>query len=80
MQSELVAVLDTFPLRISTENPVNICHRYHIKVLALFGSILRDDFSPSSEVDVLIDLAPTTPIKRLMDRAQLVVDLEGVFG
>ncbi|MBM4395566.1 MAG: nucleotidyltransferase domain-containing protein [Deltaproteobacteria bacterium] len=31
------------------------CRRNHIRRLALFGSVLRDDFRPDSDVDVLVD-------------------------
>jgi predicted nucleotidyltransferase len=31
------------------------CQRHHIKSLALFGSILRDDFNPDSDIDVLVE-------------------------
>ncbi len=31
------------------------CRKYHIKKLAFFGSILRDDFRPDSDVDVLVE-------------------------
>lgn len=31
------------------------CKRHHILKLALFGSVLRDDFSPDSDVDVLVE-------------------------
>ena len=31
------------------------CHRHHIRRLALFGSVLRDDFRPESDVDVLVE-------------------------
>jgi hypothetical protein len=31
------------------------CRRHHIKRLALFGSVLRDDFGPESDVDVLVE-------------------------
>jgi len=31
------------------------CKRHHIKRLALFGSVLRDDFTPESDVDVLVE-------------------------
>jgi predicted nucleotidyltransferase len=30
------------------------CRRHHIRRLALFGSVLRDDFRPDSDVDVLV--------------------------
>ena len=31
------------------------CRRHHIRKLALFGSVLRDDFAPDSDVDVLVE-------------------------
>lgn len=32
-----------------------LCQRYHIRRLALFGSVIRDDFTPESDVDVLVE-------------------------
>ena len=34
------------------------CRRHHIARLALFGSVLRDDFGPGSDVDVLVEFRP----------------------
>jgi len=34
------------------------CRRWQITELSLFGSILRDDFGPDSDVDVLVSFAP----------------------
>ena len=34
------------------------CRRHHIRKLALFGSVVRDDFGPDSDVDVLVDFEP----------------------
>ncbi len=34
------------------------CQRHHIRKLSLFGSILRDDFRPDSDVDVLVEYEP----------------------
>ena len=34
------------------------CRRHHIARLALFGSVLRDDFRPDSDVDVLVEFQP----------------------
>ncbi len=31
------------------------CRRHHIRRLALFGSVLREDFTPDSDVDVLVE-------------------------
>ena len=35
-----------------------LCRRHHVEKLWLFGSVLRDDFRPDSDVDVLVDFAP----------------------
>lgn len=32
-----------------------ICQRWHINKLSLFGSVLRDDFTPDSDIDVLVE-------------------------
>ena len=34
------------------------CRRHYIRRLALFGSVLRDDFRPDSDVDVLVEFEP----------------------
>lgn len=34
------------------------CKRNHIRRMALFGSVLRDDFTPESDVDVLVEFEP----------------------
>lgn len=37
---------------------VDFCKRHGIRRLALFGSVLRDDFRPDSDVDVLVEFEP----------------------
>jgi predicted nucleotidyltransferase len=39
----------------SIANLANLCQRYHVRKLALFGSILRDDFNADSDLDVLVE-------------------------
>ena len=34
------------------------CRRHHVRRLALFGSVLRDDFTSESDVDVLVEFEP----------------------
>ncbi len=34
------------------------CRRHHVRHLAFFGSVLRDDFTPTSDVDVLVEFEP----------------------
>ena len=39
-----------------------LCRRYHVRRLAFFGSVLRDDFRPDSDVDVLVSFEPEARI------------------
>lgn len=43
---------------IDRERLADFCQRHHIRRLALFGSVLRDDFRPESDVDVLVEFEP----------------------
>lgn len=59
---------------------VDFCRRYGVEELSLFGSILRDDFSPQSDVDVLISLRAgemMTPEKYLDMRDELSAIFDG---
>jgi len=43
---------------IPRQQIIEFCRRHHIRKLALFGSVLRDDFRPDSDVDVLVEFEP----------------------
>lgn len=45
-------------IKMPKDEVVDFCRRNHIRSLALFGSVLRDDFRPDSDVDVLIEFEP----------------------
>jgi len=45
-------------IQIPRDRIVEFCRRNHIRRLALFGSVLRDDFTPASDVDVLVEFEP----------------------
>ena len=42
-------------INIDHEKISDFCRRHHIQKLALFGSVLREDFKPESDVDVLVE-------------------------
>jgi predicted nucleotidyltransferase len=42
----------------SEEQIAEFCRRHHIVRLAFFGSVLRDDFGPDSDIDVLVEFHP----------------------
>ena len=43
---------------IPVDRIAEFCQRNHIRRLALYGSVLRDDFAPGSDVDVLVEFEP----------------------
>ena len=47
------------PCHISASQEMlgEFCEKHHIRRLALFGSILRDEFTPQSDIDVLVEFA-----------------------
>ena len=54
MTTDLVAKRARLPPQAIAE----LCKRHHVRRLALFGSVLRDDFRPDSDVDVLVEFEP----------------------
>lgn len=45
-------------IEIPHKDIVAFCRKHHIRKLSFFGSVLRDDFSPDSDVDVLVEFEP----------------------
>ena len=45
-------------IQIPREEVARFCRRNRIRRLALFGSVLRDDFTPDSDIDVLVEFEP----------------------
>jgi len=43
------------PIPLNIDKVADFCKRYHIQKLALFGSVVREDFTPQSDVDVLVE-------------------------
>mgnify|MGYP006449065329 CR=1 FL=1 len=43
------------PIYLNFDKIVDFCQHYHIQKLALFGSVLREDFTNQSDVDVLVE-------------------------
>ena len=64
---------------INNEDIARFCQRHRIRKLALFGSVLRDDFDARSDVDVLVEFAPghTPGFFRLYDMEE---ELSGLLG
>ena len=64
-----------FPESLITQ----FCHRWKIIELAVFGSVLREDFSSQSDVDVLVTFQPGVEWS-LIDHAQMEEELEHILN
>ena len=66
-------------LRVSKETIEKFCKKWKITEFALFGSVLREDFRPDSDVDVLVTFSPDSDwdIEHLLDMRE---ELEALFG
>jgi len=56
----------------------DFCRRNHITRLAVFGSYLRADFGPESDVDILVEF-DTEHIPTLLDMARMERELSGIL-
>jgi predicted nucleotidyltransferase len=72
-------VINYHGLEISRERIADFCHRWKITEFALFGSVLRNDFRPDSDIDVLVTFAPDTSW-RFYDLLSMKEELEAMFG
>ncbi|MGH7928821.1 MAG: nucleotidyltransferase family protein [Candidatus Binatia bacterium] len=66
-------------IRVSKERIKAFCRRWKVKEFAVFGSILRDDFRPDSDIDVMVTFAPATSW-RVDDILAMKEELRRIFG
>jgi predicted nucleotidyltransferase len=66
-------------IQIPLERLSDICRRYHVTELSLFGSVLRDDFGPDSDVDMLVVFDPAAGIG-LFELVAMQEELSALFG
>jgi len=65
-------------IQVDREHLAELCRRHHIRRLSLFGSVLRDDFGPTSDVDVLVEFEPGQTIG--FDIITVEEDLSALLG
>ena len=65
-------------LGVSTDTIRSFCERWQVTELALFGSVLRDDFGPDSDVDILVAFAESAR-HSLFDMVRMERELEAIF-
>lgn len=66
-------------ISVDREKIAEFCQRHRIKKFALFGSVLRDDFRPDSDVDVLVEFEPKTSAGFLR-LASMELELSQIIG
>lgn len=75
----LIVVTMNLHIQIDMAKIADFCRKWQITEFALFGSVLRDDFRPDSDVDVLVTFAPEAGWD-LMDLIDARDELSEMFG
>lgn len=66
-------------IEVSKERIAAFCQRNHIRSLSFFGSVLRDDFRPDSDVDVMVEFEPRQE-PGLMEIVAMELELSDILG
>jgi len=66
-------------IEVPKEKIAEFCRKNHVKRLAFFGSVLRDDFGPNSDVDVLVEFEPGAKVG-FIKLAEMEMELEEIIG
>ncbi len=67
------------PIEIPSDEIDKFCRKWGISELALFGSVVRDDFNKDSDIDILITFESGTK-HGLFDMVSMQDELEEIFG
>lgn len=71
--------MPTIAIDIPKGQIADFCRKHHIRRLSLFGSVLRADFTPDSDVDVLVEFEPAARVG-LIRLAGIEQELSGLLG
>ena len=66
-------------VEVNKDKIQSFCLKWKVTELALFGSVLRDDFPPGSDIDVLVSFEPTARWS-LMAMVEMQDELEKILG
>jgi len=69
----------TSRINFPNDQVVEFCKRWQVDEFSLFGSVLRDDFRPDSDVDVLVSFNPAASWS-LFDLVTMQDELQKIFG
>lgn len=66
-------------LEISENQLIDFCHRWKVSELALFGSVIRDDYNKDSDIDTLVTFFPDATWS-LLDQVRMEQELSELLG
>ena len=58
---------------------IAFCHKWKVREFSIFGSVLREDFNPESDVDVVVSFEPDAPWI-YFEWADMTDELKEIFG
>jgi uncharacterized protein len=67
-------------ITLPTDRIAELCERYGVRELAVFGSLLRDDFAPESDIDFLVTFRDGDPGPWMGKLIQMEDDLRALLG
>ena len=70
---------EVLPFHMPLEKLADFCCRYQVRELALFGSMLRQDHRPDSDVDLLVSFQPAARVT-FLTLARMQRELEALLG
>lgn len=70
---------DRVRIAVPQESLAQFCQQHHIRKLSIFGSALREDFRPDSDVDVLVEFQPGH-VPGLLRLAGMELELSSLLG
>lgn len=71
-------LIEQLPVEVSRDRIKVFCTRHHIRRMMLFGSILREDFTATSDVDILVEFAPDA-VPGLIRLEMMQMELSGIL-
>ena len=77
-RSHLMQTIPQLPIALPKNEIVEFCQRHYIRKLSLFGSVLREDFTPKSDIDFLVEFLPQAKVT-YFDLAQMARELSGML-
>lgn len=66
-------------INITTKQIADFCKNNYIKKLALYGSVLGDNYRQDSDIDILVDLEPKAPVG-FLEMARMEIELSEMIG